>query len=105
VNKKIGLNPEEQIELIYVAYKEKPIEKNIIVLITNQRVVKFSNDNTISDAKFSNIKKVRQQLKNLFSWNKLVCDTDSGIVTFGVYHTYACEYLCDYINDKIKGGI
>lgn len=98
VIKRVGLTPNDDIELLYL-FNGKT---DIIVGISTSRIFKLDCYQT-SSVLLSDIISVRHQQNNLFKWDKIECLLKNGkIETFGIYHNGVCKQFCNYLMTNSK---
>lgn len=105
ITKTLALPSDEKIGVVYMRYdtfdQNFSISREIIVGITDVRIFKIETGNN-NQQLISNIASVSHQKNGLFSWDKVVCRLKNGdIDTYGIYHSAACGYFCDYLKNRI----
>lgn len=108
-SKYLDFENDERIELIYI-YSDNfepliKINNEIIILITNKRIVKLENGGKyIINRK--DIVKCSHTKNGLFKWDSLLFQlSNNKIESINIYHETTCAYFSNYINSNIKNII
>lgn len=98
--KRFKFNKFEEIELLYVNgdnHETTDIDKHVYVGITNYRIFKYDKGDEYTMLR-KDIVKCTHEDGGMFHWDKVVCWSNSGSESFGIYEGSTAKYFYYYIS-------